>query len=164
MARTAWVLASIAALALATTGCVVAVRDHGGGVAVVETAETETIYLHEGHPGAVIHDYYYYPDAEVYFDPGLSLWFWYDGRIWARGRHLPRHYQVDEGHRRHFRSDAVRPHELHDRIRAHQWDERRGPERGVRGPDPRVHEGQRVRGTDRRAPAPERGGGRRGRR
>ena len=86
-------------------------------------------YTDEGHRRPV-HDYYYYPDAEVYYDPIAIDWFWFDRGIWHNGRHLPSRYHVSEHDRYSFRSDARRPYEVHERIRQNVHERRNVRERG----------------------------------
>lgn len=78
--------------------------------------EVETIYVDEVHRGP-IHEYYYYPGAEVYFDPFARNWFWFEGGVWRAGVVLPRHIHVIEGDRVYLRTDARRPFEVHERFR-----------------------------------------------
>lgn len=100
-------LCVMAAIGLMASSCVLATPGYtaGGGV----------IYADEAHRGTV-HDYYYYPDVDIYFDPGIRLWYWNDGGRWRNDRALPRHYRIDEGRRYMFRSDAREPYRVHDRV------------------------------------------------
>ncbi len=96
----------LAAIGLLAASCVVATP----GV----TAEGGVIYVDDAHRGHV-YDYYYYPDVDIYFDPGLSVWYWRDGGAWRHNRDLPRRYRVDERRRYSFRSDVREPYRVHDR-------------------------------------------------
>lgn len=103
----------IAVLATCVTGC--RIRGH---------VDWPVIWVDEGHHG-VSHEYYYYPDSEVYFDPGLHFWYWREGGEWRHGDRVPRDMRL--GRREGFRSDADRPYALHDRVteRFHGGAERR---------------------------------------
>ena len=61
------------------------------------------------------HDYYYYPDVNVYYDPGPSIYFWFENDNWHHNRRLPSHIRVPKRHIR-FRSDADRPYNVHEKV------------------------------------------------
>ena len=62
-----------------------------------------------------LHEYTYYPDVNVYFDPIPGLYFWFDGGRWSSGHGLPHGYAL-RGRGERFRSDAHSPWEVHDRV------------------------------------------------
>ena len=112
-------------LGLLTVGCVMVVPDEPRGTVVVKEREpvvTETIYVDDDHPGRIVHEYYYYPDIDVYFDPIGSWWFWFELGSWHRNKHLPHHIHIDKHHRHHFRTDARHPYDLHPRIKTYWKD------------------------------------------
>lgn len=39
------------------------------------------------------HQYVYYRDREIYYEPERRLWFWIDGGAWRVGASLPAYYQ-----------------------------------------------------------------------
>jgi len=61
------------------------------------------------------HNYYYYPDVNVYYDPGPSIYFWFENDNWHHDRRLPSHIRVPKNHIR-FRSDADKPYNVHDKV------------------------------------------------
>ena len=61
------------------------------------------------------HDYYYYPDASVYYDPGPSLYFWFENNSWHSNRRLPSHIVVPK-RRVRFKSDADMPYRVHEKV------------------------------------------------
>ena len=97
-------MVAIAMLAACITGCVVTTRGH---------VEWPVIWVDAEHHSAS-HTYYYYPGEEVYFDPGLSFYYWRDGGDWRHGREYPRGMRL--GGRQRFESDAERPYGVHDRV------------------------------------------------
>lgn len=57
----------------------------------------------KGHPWspppgqAKKYHYRYYPNQNVYFDPGRGLWFWLEGQEWRTGASLPAWLRVGSG-------------------------------------------------------------------
>lgn len=100
------VILALVVLCTGITGCVIRAGGH---------VDWPVLYVDEGNRGP-LHNYYYYPDVDVYFDPGLSFYYWRDGGEWRHDRRLPRGIVLDNGHRRMFRSDARQPYALHDRV------------------------------------------------
>lgn len=94
---------------------------------VVPVGDMDTYYVEEGRHGA-LHDYYYYPGAEVYFDPIGVTWYWREGAGWHHGRDLPHHYRINEHDRVNFHTDARRPYDVHERVIHRRGNERRGHE------------------------------------
>lgn len=117
---------------------------------VVAVPDGVTVYVDDAHPG-VVRDYYYYPSAQVYFDPIATSWFWMEGGRWRNGRALPPRYHIDERDRRAFRSDARQPYVVHDRVRARVNSAPPAP-RGV--PAPPVPRGVPAPPVPRGVPAP----------
>ncbi len=62
--------------------------------------------------------YYYYPDCEVYYEPALGFYFWYDHGEWHRDRDLPHRFVLEPGRRVEIHLDTDRPYLMHQRIRA----------------------------------------------
>jgi len=73
------------------------------------------VWVNEQHQRPV-HHYYYYPDQEVYYDRGPSVYYWREGGDWRSDRRLPTHVRVDRRRRFRFESDADRPGSVHDRV------------------------------------------------
>lgn len=46
------------------------------------------------------YDYYYYPHVGVYFHIYTGYYYYRDGHAWRRTRKLPRHFYLDNRHRR----------------------------------------------------------------
>ena len=111
----------LALLAVCVTGCVVTARGH---------VDLPVVWVDEAHHGP-LHDYYYYPGVDVYFDPSLSFYYWRDGDVWRHDRRAPRGIVLDSGHRRFFRSDAERPYDVHDRVQRFPAEDRREERRGA---------------------------------
>jgi hypothetical protein len=42
-----------------------------------------------GGPPAPVYNYMYYPDAEMYFDPGAHLYWWNRNGVWVSGAAAP---------------------------------------------------------------------------
>ena len=113
----------LAALPLLMTGCIVSAQGGWGGV-----------YVDERHHHVSTHAFVYYPDAMVYFDPGVSIYYWSDHGVWRHGPHLPPHVVIahDRGYR--FESDAREPYRVHDRVSEHFRPGARPPRAGERPP------------------------------
>lgn len=90
---------------------------------VVPGVGVDTYYVEEGRHGP-LHDYYYYPDAGVYFDPISVNWYWNDHGGWHHGHDLPRHYHVNEHARISFHTDAHHPYDVHERIQSRHYEHR----------------------------------------
>jgi hypothetical protein len=82
------------ALLLAMSGCVVAPARPAGGVAVQ-------------------YDYYYYPDADVYYSISTGFYYYYSRGAWLRVRTLPRHYRLNPRHRVRIEAPRHRPYQHH---------------------------------------------------
>lgn|GEM_PF-6637366 len=112
----------LAVLPLCMTGCIVTARGGWGGIWVDES--------HHGHS----HAYFYYPDAMVYFDPSVSIYYWSDHGAWHHGPHLPPHIVVHHERRVRFETDADRPYKVHERVIERYHPSPRAPHPGNRPP------------------------------
>ncbi len=65
------------------------------------------------------YDYYYYPEADVYYRADTHTWFYLDGRRWRTARQLPADIRVDFGRSVSLRLDTDRPYTYHDRVVAY---------------------------------------------
>ncbi|MCE5230082.1 hypothetical protein LLG95_10855 [bacterium] len=99
-------LGALMALALGASSCVVSTPPAGAeGV----------VYYDDAHPGP-LHEYYYYPNSQLYFDPSIRIWYWHEDGHWSHGRDLPARYQNKHRDRYIFRSDVREPYVIHDKI------------------------------------------------
>lgn len=64
-----------------------------------------------------IHEYYYYPGADVYFRPVDRVWFYLDGRAWRSGPSLPTSIQVNFSRSVPLTMGSDLPHQFHEQIR-----------------------------------------------
>ncbi|MCL5270200.1 MAG: hypothetical protein M1457_06555 [bacterium] len=129
-------IGALAGLGLIVPGCVVVQPEPRPPEKVVvyrgAPPETETIYLNTARPGHV-HEYYFYPDVDVYYDPVAVHWFWREKGGWHSGRYLPRQIRV-QGHSHIFvRTDAPHPYDVHDRLHGRIEAHRKAPP--GRGPE-----------------------------
>lgn len=62
------------------------------------------------------HEYVYYREREIYYEPARSIWYWLDGADWRSGDRLPGHYQqyTSEGVR--IALDTDRPYTEHRQV------------------------------------------------
>ena len=65
------------------------------------------------------YNYYYYPEADVYYRADTHTWFYLDGRNWRTARELPPGIRVDFGRSVSLRLDSNRPYVYHDRVVAY---------------------------------------------
>jgi len=63
------------------------------------------------------HHYYYYPDSDVYFDPGRSLYFYFSGGGWHTSVTLPREIRMNVGEHVDLDMDDDRPYRYHSDIK-----------------------------------------------
>jgi len=138
----------LAVLTICVTACVIRAR-----VPTVEIGLGE-VWVDEAHHHP-LHDYYYYPDVGVYFDPVPGLYFWLDGGRWISGPRLPGHIVIHGGRER-FRTDADRPYVVHERVverhrveRDRHERERREGERRQRERQARERPGRPMEGRER---------------
>jgi hypothetical protein len=108
----------VAVLGLTAVGCVWEQPVPRGGTRVYVPVPRggETVIIDKQHPG-VVREYYYYPSADIYYDPASTNWYWYEKNSWHRGQDLPRHLRVREGERVIIRTDADYPYQVHERTR-----------------------------------------------
>lgn len=71
--------------------------------------------------------YQYYPDAEVYFDPGRQLYFFMQANRWLAQAFLPPEIKVHVGAPIVVDLETERPYEYHDQVR--EYYPRRGDDR-----------------------------------
>lgn len=65
------------------------------------------------HPGYGLRSYWYYPDVEVYFDIGSSLYFYFYESRWRSAKQLPRHYSKKLGNRVPIKMESDKPYKHH---------------------------------------------------
>jgi hypothetical protein len=65
------------------------------------------------------YNYYYYPEANVYYRADNHTWFYLEGRGWRSARQLPPGLRVDFGRSVALRLDSDRPYIYHDRVVAY---------------------------------------------
>lgn len=68
-------------------------------------------------PRAEYYDYWYYPAIGAYYDPRVSVYFYYEHDHWVRSRALPPHYRSYLDHHVTVRSPHDRPYAEHNRHR-----------------------------------------------
>ncbi len=71
------------------------------------------------HPRASAYNYYYYPEADVYYRADTHTWFYLEGRNWRTARQLPPGIRVDFGRSVALRLDTDRPYIYHERVVAY---------------------------------------------
>ena len=69
-------------------------------------------------PGPAVestYSYFYYPDAEVYYEPRRNIYYWPDGGTWRSGARVPRNIVL----RSHVRVDldSPEPYRHHNEVR-----------------------------------------------
>jgi hypothetical protein len=62
------------------------------------------------------HHYYYYPDSQVYFDAGRSLYFYFSGGGWQASVSLPSGIQISAGEYVSLDMDVDRPYLYHSDV------------------------------------------------
>ena len=62
------------------------------------------------------HHYYYYPDSQVYFDAGRSLYFYFSGGGWQASVSLPSGIQISAGEYVSLDMDVDRPYVYHSDV------------------------------------------------
>ncbi len=62
------------------------------------------------------YDYYFYPEAGIYYRPSDRTWFYLEGRTWRSVRQLPPGLRVDFGRSVSLKLDSDRPYTYHDRV------------------------------------------------
>lgn len=62
-------------------------------------------------------DYWYYPAVGAYYDPRVSIYYYYEHNTWITARELPRHYRPHLGRHVVVRSPHDRPYAEHHRHR-----------------------------------------------
>lgn len=62
------------------------------------------------------HEYVYYREREIYYEPARSLWFWIDGGDWRFGARLPDHYQQYTSGGVRISLDSDRPYTEHRQV------------------------------------------------
>lgn len=109
---------------------------------------------HDGDYYGDYDDYWYYPAVGAYYDPRVSLYFYYEHDHWVRARELPRHYHPHLGRHVVVRSPHDRPYAEHHRHRERYAPDRYRDERHMK-PAPDRRNGDVWIGAPRR-PEPER--------
>lgn len=71
------------------------------------------------HGPGVFHDYYYYPDVEVYFDVGRGSYFYFTDGIWRASVTLPRPLRLHLGSHISLRLDTPEPYHFHHKHKKH---------------------------------------------
>ncbi len=79
----------------------------GGGCVIHEHP------AYEAAPGGY-YDYYYYPQANVYYDPSGGNYYWNREGRWEPGRRLPEHYRLEGSHYEQYRSRSREPWAEHE--------------------------------------------------
>ena len=80
-----------------------------------------------GHPPAHapahgrrgFHNYYYYPDVEVYFDIGRQSYFYFTDNVWRISATLPHALSLRLGSHISLELDTVKPYHYHKKHRKH---------------------------------------------
>lgn len=80
-------------------------------------------------PRAEYYDYWYYPAIGAYYDPRVSIYFYYEHDHWVRTRALPPHYRPYLDRHVTVRSPHDRPYAEHHQHRQHYAPERYQQER-----------------------------------
>lgn len=62
------------------------------------------------------HEYVYYREREIYYEPARALWFWIDGGDWRVGARLPAHYQQYTTGGVRISLDSDRPYTEHRHV------------------------------------------------
>ena len=63
--------------------------------------------------------YYYYPEAHVYYRPADRMWFYLDGRDWRFGVSLPAFVRVDFDHSVALTMETDQPYAFHEHVRTY---------------------------------------------
>lgn len=64
-------------------------------------------------------DYYYYPDARVYYRPADRTWFYLEGGNWRIAAQLPASIGIDFGRSVTLTMETARPFEYHRQVVSH---------------------------------------------
>jgi hypothetical protein len=67
---------------------------------------------------APVYTYYYYPDAEVYFEPATQIYFWFDGGGWHRDHVLPPTVVLQRQSPVTVQLNTAVPWTMHDHVRS----------------------------------------------
>jgi hypothetical protein len=83
------------------------------------------------------YDYYYYPHVGVYFHIYTGYYYYRDGHAWRRTRKLPKHFYLDQRHRRKIIVPDEKPYTRYPKHRREyppprdgRYDRDRGRDRG----------------------------------
>ena len=87
-----------------------------GSLLVMGAAGCETEHVY-GVYGNGDYDYFYYPEAEVYYAPSVNLYYWRDHDSWRHDRVLPRSVRIERDRHVDVRLHTNQPWTMHDQVR-----------------------------------------------
>jgi hypothetical protein len=92
-----------------------------GPILAITLSACVVVPAHRPYPGGAVTvdygEYYYYPNAQVYYSISTGYYFYLSGGVWLRTRILPRRYYLNPRYRVRVRAPRHRPY---DRFREHQ--------------------------------------------
>ncbi len=65
--------------------------------------------VHERRTTVELHEYYYYPNSAIYFEPSRNIYFYLSGTKWLVSASLPNHYKLDR-HRISLKMKSDKPY------------------------------------------------------
>lgn len=115
MRRILYVLLLLLAMVVLSlnSGCTLSVGSPPAPVVHAPSAEPGPPPWAPAHGHRAKHRYYYYPDSDVYFDPGRKLYFYFYGGNWQTSVTLPREFRISLGKHIYLDMDDDRPYRYH---------------------------------------------------
>jgi len=97
-------------------GCALRVEERSGPVYAPPSSESGPPPWAPAHGYRAKHHYHYYPQSQVYFDVGRSLYFYYYGGGWQASVALPSGIHINAGEYVSLDMDVDRPYLYHSDV------------------------------------------------